>query len=365
MPIPLILGAIAAAVGGLGVAGHAVAKETNQEAERIIDNADDRYQEAEELLEMTRDKTISKLADYGEYKIMVNSSTIKDYIDATNKLSSKAQKKLIRSIDIKAYDLTENDLMTKETYVNLEKSSANSLNIVKTGVASIGTGALASMGVFNGVSMLATASTGTAISSLSGVVATNATMAWLGGGSLAAGGLGMAGGIAMLGGVALGPAILVSSIFAGVKSEENLEKAKLYGKEVDLKVAEIKRVEQFLETMQKRVNEAKTVMEKFDSSLKRKLPEYSNVVNKQILINNTSRIKLIIDSLLSKVIKSYKRKFVLNDNDKSIVMITEILVKRIYQLSDTPLLDDEGQISLAFNELINEETVKHVLKMTN
>ncbi len=39
------------------------------------------------------------------------------------------------------------------------------------------------------VGALATASTGTAISSLSGAAATNATLAWLGGGSLAAGGV--------------------------------------------------------------------------------------------------------------------------------------------------------------------------------
>lgn len=43
------------------------------------------------------------------------------------------------------------------------------------------------------------ASTGTAISSLSGAAATNATLAWLGGGSLAAGGGGMAAGTAVLG----------------------------------------------------------------------------------------------------------------------------------------------------------------------
>jgi hypothetical protein len=43
-----------------------------------------------------------------------------------------------------------------------------------------------------------TASTGTAISALSGAVATNAALAWLGGGALAAGGGGMAAGHALL-----------------------------------------------------------------------------------------------------------------------------------------------------------------------
>lgn len=54
------------------------------------------------------------------------------------------------------------------------------------------------------VASFGTASTGAAISSLSGVAATNASLAWLGGGSLAAGGGGMAAGATVLtGGVAL------------------------------------------------------------------------------------------------------------------------------------------------------------------
>jgi hypothetical protein len=64
-----------------------------------------------------------------------------------------------------------------------------------------------------------TASTGTAISSLSGAAATNATLAALGGGSVATGGLGMLGGLAIAtGGAALvGAAALVSiTLVAGM-----------------------------------------------------------------------------------------------------------------------------------------------------
>lgn len=56
------------------------------------------------------------------------------------------------------------------------------------------------------VASLGTASTGTAISTLSGVAATKATLAWLGGGALAAGGLGVAGGAVVLGAITVGGA---------------------------------------------------------------------------------------------------------------------------------------------------------------
>lgn len=64
-------------------------------------------------------------------------------------------------------------------------------------------GPLASAAAFGLVAAFGSASTGTAISSLSGIAAYNATMACLGGGSIAAGGGGMLAGGLALGGVAV------------------------------------------------------------------------------------------------------------------------------------------------------------------
>lgn len=63
------------------------------------------------------------------------------------------------------------------------------------GVAVVALGPSAAMGI---ATTFGVASTGTAISSLSGAAATNAALAWIGGGSLAAGGGGMAAGNAFL-----------------------------------------------------------------------------------------------------------------------------------------------------------------------
>jgi hypothetical protein len=65
-------------------------------------------------------------------------------------------------------------------------------------------GGIAAGGAFAATAAFASASTGTAIASLSGVAATNATFAALGGGALSAGGFGILGGIvALTGGAAL------------------------------------------------------------------------------------------------------------------------------------------------------------------
>ncbi|WP_207346048.1 hypothetical protein [Arthrobacter sp. E3] len=74
-----------------------------------------------------------------------------------------------------------------------------------------------------------TASTGTAISTLSGAAATNATLAWLGGGALAAGGGGTAAGTALLamagpiGWTIVGATLLTSIVLFAKKKFENRE----------------------------------------------------------------------------------------------------------------------------------------------
>lgn len=71
-------------------------------------------------------------------------------------------------------------------------------------------GGAAAYGTFMAAVSFGTASTGTAIAGLSGVAASNAALALLGGGTLAAGGAGVAGGAAVLAGIVAAPALLLA-----------------------------------------------------------------------------------------------------------------------------------------------------------
>ena len=95
------------------------------------------------------------------------------------------------------------------------------------------------MATYGGAIMFASASTGTAISSLAGAAATNATLAWFGGGSLAAGGFGMAGGIVVLGGIVAGPVLAVGGMMMAAKARENLANAQKYQAEARKAVEEM------------------------------------------------------------------------------------------------------------------------------
>lgn len=78
--------------------------------------------------------------------------------------------------------------------------------------AGVGAGALAAAGVGSLVAAVGVAGTGAAISGLSGAAATSATLAWLGGGSLAAGGWGVAGGTVVLGTATAGVGVVIAGV---------------------------------------------------------------------------------------------------------------------------------------------------------
>ncbi|MEW1956801.1 hypothetical protein [Kineococcus sp. NPDC059986] len=97
---------------------------------------------------------------------------------------------------------------TPEVEVTQVRLSA--LHTVGALAGGLGVGAGAGAGAFAAVGAFAAASTGTAISGLSGAAATSATLAALGGGSLAAGGGGVAAGTLVLGSLVAAPAVLAT-----------------------------------------------------------------------------------------------------------------------------------------------------------
>ena len=103
-------------------------------------------------------------------------------------------------------------------------------------------GAAAAGGATALVTAFCTAGTGAAISSLSGIFAVKATLAALGGGTLAAGGFGMAGGIMALGGLFAFPALAIGAVLAHDKIQkewENVKNAKIAVDEIVKKNSEL------------------------------------------------------------------------------------------------------------------------------
>ena len=95
-------------------------------------------------------------------------------------------------------------------------------NLLASG-AKAASGPIAALAAYTAVGTLGTASTGAAIGGLSGVAASNATLAWFGGGALAAGGGGMALGTAVLGGVVALPLAFAGAELANKHFSDKLD----------------------------------------------------------------------------------------------------------------------------------------------
>ena len=116
--------------------------------------------------------------------------------------------------------------VNEETLAEMQSMGDLAIEMASGIVKGTAGGALMAFGAYSLVGAFGTAGTGTAIAGLSGVAASNATLAALGGGTLAAGGLGIAGGTAILGGIVAGPALAVLGFAMSSKANENLENAR-------------------------------------------------------------------------------------------------------------------------------------------
>ena len=211
----LLVGAGAVALYGAYKSARAVkdigeAKDTNRDAQSI-------YDDATESLKHCRDSTQKRLERLGERKAALYEDTLTTFVATFSR---------IKNVDIDELDVPDRFLADIEAEIlEIREIAVQMSKTVGGGAGALGAGALAGLAAYGSVGLLGTASTGTAIGSLSGVAATNATLAWLGGGSLAAGGMGIAGGTAVLGGIVAAPVLLVGGLLLASKATEAKENA--------------------------------------------------------------------------------------------------------------------------------------------
>ena len=176
MPIPIIIGAVAAAAGIYGIAkgvggakDHSNAKNINESAQNMVDDISSQIESGREL-------TNNVIEDYGQRKLRAYNGVINDFIVNFGRLKNVELANNAELEKLNAGDFTSTTLSALKQDYQILKDAGLGIG------AGMGSGAALAFGAYNGTMLLATASTGTAISSLSGVAATNATLAWLGGG---------------------------------------------------------------------------------------------------------------------------------------------------------------------------------------
>jgi len=220
MVLPLLLGAAAASAAVFGVKEGAEAALNNTLARLIRFNSQADYDAALKELEQSKALTTGLLETLGKQKLNAWDRRLGRFVQLYSQLKNV---ELANSSDFVDYGVAE---FTHEELVQMRQLSFQAHEALLGGAAALGTGALAGIASYGGAMMFASASTGTAIGALSGAAATNATLAWFGGGSLASGGLGMAGGMMVLGGLVTAPILAVGGKVLNGQAEKNLAQAK-------------------------------------------------------------------------------------------------------------------------------------------
>ena len=274
MPLPFIVGGIAAVAGiagvGTGIHGGVKMKEANdtmKSAQRKQERAVARFEEKNAMCSQVMD-------DLGKKELDIL-STFDDFSDLIEKIQGRP--------DFKDYSKEGVDLPEYEAE-ELKKISAGAgllLGGVVGSAAGTAGGFAAAGATTSAVMALGTASTGTAISTLSGAAATNATLAALGGGALGSSATagGMALGSAVLGGATLGVGLLVGGIIFNVTGSKLSDKADEAYRQATRTENEVDKICKYLDELMDTAKPFQDSLEKVEKEYRKRLGILDSIIN--------------------------------------------------------------------------------------
>ncbi len=250
--IPFLLGGAALATGAVGLFKGSEGFSNIEKAKEIGKNAQIEYDSAVKSANREWEETQVLAEEYGQLQLDIQRKTIGQFVYILEKIKEKS-KQNIRFLEGLEGFSPQQFQEFKATVLEAEKIANGGFKVISAGAAA-GQGAVGLIGLFG------TASTGTAISGLSGAAAWNATLAWLGGGSLAAGGGGMALGAWVLGGIAAGPALAIGGFVVAGQGEEALTNARKYEAKANIEIAKLETAKEFFGRVQKQIIELENIL---------------------------------------------------------------------------------------------------------
>jgi len=220
MPLPILIPIVIGLAGVFGVgksvkAGIDVhkAKNINQEATEIIQRAKNKQYRH-------RSSAKKGLQSLASIKMEILSGSMTDFVKNFERIKHVEFEQSIGLDELVRINEFIGDIHSIKELSNFASS------LLTGTIAGAGVGSLIAFGTYGATTAFAVAGTGTGIATLSRIAATNATLAWIGGGTLASGGLGIAGGTAILGVMVVGPAIAVMGLITDAKASKMLNDAK-------------------------------------------------------------------------------------------------------------------------------------------
>lgn len=323
MPIPFLFIAAGAATAAYGAGKSIKAGATQKEANRTNEIANDIIKNAKEKINTCRKNCGTAIDNLGKRKIQVLDESVKPFIAEFEKLNH------VELSESKGLNELQKMVLDHKSFAELKELQSMATSMAGGTVSGAMAGAITAFGAYNAAGLLATASTGTAIASLSGAAATNATLAFFGGGSLAVGGLGMAGGTAVLGGLVAGPALVVLGFVVEAKASANLDKA----------YSNLAKAKKFRAEMD------------LASTVCIGIRKRAAMFNRFLVTLNSVFEPLIYEmtQIISKRGTNFRN---FTDEEKKVVAEAMAMAGAIKSILDTPILNDEGNLTPESDKMV-------------
>jgi uncharacterized membrane protein len=312
-----------------------------REAKNKVRDADWRKAEVHEELECAKKSTQKSIEDLGILKESVYQQSISRFVSLYA---------VIGKVDLKPLqNNSEIDFNHFKTNFNEMKVIAVSFQqISKTIAGGALVGTTAAFGAMGTAALIGTATTGTAIGTLSGVAATNATLAWLGGGALSAGGAGMTGGMVVLGGIALAPILIFGMFLGSNHGKQILNNAENYSDQMDVLIERIVTLIEELSQIRRGCYLMSECIQGLDA-----LMQIYNIEMDKISYRLEQRSKLskfLIDPMKNKIFNIS----ILTNQEAEIFVTSANIASMLSEIIRMPLMNEAGAfISGSLEELLN------------
>lgn len=221
-------------------------------ANRTVRSAQQDHELAIAAVEECQGLTHTIAEDYGRDQLRAQADTIgrfAEWLERNEHLVERLDRKVVAGVNVAVPSLPK-------LRFDVEQARSGLVG----GFGALGAAASAQGAALWGVTTFAAASTGTAISGLTGAAATNATLAWLGGGSLAAGGGGMAAGAIVLNLIMIAPAAFITGITVGIVGARQRTKAQEYAAKIAVSIENMETAKMLLEGVDTRIGELRAVL---------------------------------------------------------------------------------------------------------
>lgn len=326
MPIPLILAGLGAAAGIIGAGGHLSAKETNEKAQRVSQDAKTLYNNAKQSLEQAQAQTEEMLLGLGYRKKNILDSSMKQFLDSYDK---------VKHIEIKesaGFDEISNFAIDQQGALQLREMTNIYSSAIKSGATGVAAGAVVALAASGSLTLV----TGELAIAGSALLAGEVTAA----AGIAGSALSLGAAMTPLAAVAA-PVVLFTGISASMKADENLEKAHAMYAEAEAASEKMKTSE----TLCKAIADRSKMFDSLLGDLNRMFAECSGIMA-GVIRKKEGRI--------------FKKKLTSNDfteEELKLMAVTRSLAGAVKAVIATPMLSKDGNISCKADE-VYEQTRK-------